>query len=172
MRLNQRAESVLGRLVACLSKLSFTHRLQTIDTNRAIGEELRAAMVIGQARKNKRPLSMTVDTSPSEKENSTPECTPSGTPAPSTSTKRRREDGVNRLVGLVEEQGRIQTEILEEQRRVNESIILEHCRANEESRLSREESRLTREEYKLAREAQERTSAALLDILRAGLLNG
>lgn len=94
----------------------------------------------------------------SDKENDMHTTTRSSTPA--LSAKRRRENSIDRILVMVEEQGRLSAQFLEAQ-------LADHRKA---CIAALEESRKHRKELQLCREAQERTSAALLEILREGLL--
>ena len=87
-----------------------------------------------------------------------------------TSIKRRREEGFDKFMNMFQASVDKQEKYFQDQSTKNEALIAEHHRANEESRMGREEARAMRDEMRLAREAQERTSTALLDILRQGLL--
>ena len=133
-------------------------------------------MLAGHARKtskNKRLRELTSDTDDSDKENAPLTSTPTSTPGefpPRLSAKRRREEGFDKLATMFQVTMEKQEEFHKNQNVANEALITEHHRANDEARMGREEVRAMRDEMRLARETQERTSIALLDILKQGLL--
>jgi len=137
---------------------------QAQDASRAAGLQLRDAMLKGHAHKSKRTRSVESNDG-SKKENIESTSASGKSEGRCSRGSRRCKHGTafDKIVLILERQDRRQEVLLEDQRRATECLI-------EGQRLAHEEAREAREESRRAREAQERTSAALLDILRQGLL--